>query len=188
MSSHESFQALWLIHLFSKQYHTSRGNIPVSLADQSVASAPAPGVRTRSRYPRDYRNNEGESDSPQRNFHSWETRQAENLTEYVVKQPGQRPFNYDRRAASAQQVQRPVHPNDRRRVVQNPPNDPGPFRAVTTHDQKHVVGAMFHPVNNPIGYQRAMIEPLDRQGRQHMEQQRYRDALRHDTHPPLSRN
>lgn len=50
----------------------------------------------------------------------------------------------------------------------NPPqNDPGAMRGVTDHNQR-VIGAMAHPENNTGAFTREYLEPLDREGREHL--------------------
>ncbi|KAK6837928.1 hypothetical protein PG987_006209 [Apiospora arundinis] len=82
-------------------------------------------------------------------------------------------FDYHKRAARAVQVERPVHPNDRKRIVQNPHNDPGPLRVISVQDRPdQVVGAIYHPENSKEGFGRATLQPLDRTGRATVQQLR----------------
>lgn len=138
--------------------------------------------RTPSRYPRQYRNNEGSGSETYQNFRAEELRRVEKLYEYPVTQPGEPRFDFNRRTTSARQMERPVHRNDRRRVVEHPYNTPGALRGVV--DQYgDLIGATAHPEDRPLGFHRAHLEPLDRQGRQYVH--RYHDHIsREETWPP----
>lgn len=58
----------------------------------------------------------------------------------------------------------PVHPNDRGRVVRDPPNDSGPLRGVV--DQHgNIVGVWLILRQILVLFEPARLEPLDRQGR-----------------------
>jgi len=163
-----------LIGSSPQQYTTDRGNIPTRVLAHQIDRAPPPGQRTASRYPREYRNQEGPTNTPTRNFHPFELRREAELHEYPITGANQRQFDFDRRSARAHQVERPIHPNDRGRYVRHPQNDPGPIRGVV--DQHgNIVGAMAHPAGNARGYQRAHLEPLNRQGRQ--DSRRYQDRI-----------
>lgn len=90
-------------------------------------------------------------------------------------------FDYDSRAASARQVARQAELESTgafdaaKRAdyhTQPPLNQRGPVRGVT--DQYgNVVGAMAHPKDDRHQYERAHLEPLDREGRQY--RRRYQD-------------
>lgn len=85
----------------------------------------------------------------------------------------------NRRAAGRDRVERPAHPNDRRRLVTAPLNDPGPFRGIASNDegrreQGRAIGMNYHPEGNPMGFSRARLEPLDREGRRIIAQDRDR--------------
>ncbi|KAK1969657.1 hypothetical protein LY78DRAFT_735750 [Colletotrichum sublineola] len=151
------------------QFNTPRGNIPFKVAQSVARSAPPKDPRTASRYPREYRNQEGTEDDTYQNFDDWETHGGRagttKYTEFPVSPAGVQTFDYNKKAASARQVALPIHPNDRKRVVQKPLNDPGPLRAITTQNTKQVVGALYHPDKNPTGYERGTLQPLDRAGR-----------------------
>ncbi|KAK2016661.1 hypothetical protein LZ32DRAFT_644828 [Colletotrichum eremochloae] len=156
------------------QFNTPRGNVPFKVAQAAANSAPPMDPRTASRYPREYRNREGRNRDLRKNFEEWETYEGRagttKYTEFPVNPAGVQTFNYHKKAASARQVALPIHPNDRKRVVQNPLNDPGALRAITTQDTKQVVGALYHPNENPTGYKRGVMQPLDRAGRVSVQQ------------------
>ncbi|KAK8006969.1 hypothetical protein PG989_000959 [Apiospora arundinis] len=162
----------------SMQYNSPRGNIPHRVAQATAAAAPPPKPPTRSKYPREYRNQEGNTENPRIIFEPWETRggTAKAPTKYtecpVAPQAVQR-FDYNRRCASAAKVDRPVHPNDRKRLVQTPPNDAGVLRVITVQGKPdQVMGTIYHPEDNKHGFQRSMIQPLDRVGRQTVQELR----------------
>jgi hypothetical protein len=148
---------------------TPRGNLPATRVNNVVGSAPA--ARARGMFPKTYRNSEGPRDDSHPNFEPWEVGAGGQLAEYPVKTlvqptPMSSEFNFARNPAPLGRL-RPTDPNDRenyRRRWRNPPNDPGPIRAVTDANGR-VVGAMYHPEGNPAGYERARLAPLDRQGR-----------------------
>lgn len=153
--------------------------MPARVLDDQVQRAPRPGEGRRGAYPREYRNQEGATHESRQNFQDWERRGAGQLHEYPVTTTEQRPFDYQRRPARAEQVGRPIHPRDRARLARQPLNDPGPIRAVTGQDQR-VIGAMAHPEGNRRGYERAPLEPLDRQGRR--DAVRYQDSRGYSDH------
>ncbi|KAK4032407.1 hypothetical protein C8A01DRAFT_41149 [Parachaetomium inaequale] len=172
------------------QYRTSRGPLAARVVDDEVRRAPDPRDTRRSGYPSEYRNQEGRPPNTRRNFREDEVRDGERLYEVPV---GSRDFDYDRRTATLQQVRRAdpatVHRNDRDRVVRNPPNDPGPHRAVvaarpTGGPSRGPIGVISHPPDNPRGYDRATLEPIGRDGR--AQQARHRDVHdgNHSSWPP----
>ena len=93
-------------------------------------------------------------------------------------------FNYNKKAKPAALAERAVAPRDRARVVNNPPNTAYVVRAITTDDQSRMVGAVYHPLGNLSGFERAPMAPLDTNGRNHIRRARHREAVRHATHPP----
>jgi hypothetical protein len=139
--------------------------------DADVRRAPDPRDTRRSGYPTEYRNQEGRPPNVRSNFEPREIRPGESLYEVPVRAQN---FDFDRRTATLQQVRRAdpavVHRNDRDRPVRNPPNDPGPHRAVmaarpTGGDARGPLGVISHPRDNPRGYDRAPLEPIGRDGR-----------------------
>ena len=84
----------------------------------------------------------------------------------------QQHFDYDRKAATARQMEsqgrrgnEPLNPAVHLRYLQIQRNDPGPIRGVT--DQHgNIIGAMAHPEGNRIGFERASLQPLDKEGKQ----------------------
>ncbi|KAL2023270.1 hypothetical protein VTK56DRAFT_3008 [Thermocarpiscus australiensis] len=116
----------------SLQYLTLEGGYPVNVARRQADAMGDPRVPQRSRYPREYRNQEGRPPNTHENFDPRTTlRPGERYYEMPVIPPtSPSHFDPDRRPASLAQVSRPVHPNDRGRVVQHPPNDPGKIRQV----------------------------------------------------------
>ncbi|EWG36117.1 hypothetical protein FVEG_00269 [Fusarium verticillioides 7600] len=83
-------------------------------------------------------------------------------------------MNLEKRPATFKQVQRREHemrPMDRKDAVRKEFNDPGVFRGVITGNVETgpvygVQGVIYHPEQNPRGFRRSPIEPLDREGRQ----------------------
>ena len=158
--------------------------------EADVRRAPDPRDTRRSGYPSEYRNREGREPNVRQNFRDDEIRGGERLYEVPV---GSRDFDFDRRTATLQQVRRAepanVHRNDRDRIVRNPPNDPGPHRAVVAArpaggPSRGPIGVMTHPVDNPRGYDRAPLEPIGREGRG--QQARHYDVRdsNHSSWPP----
>ncbi|WDK14786.1 hypothetical protein CGRA01v4_06067 [Colletotrichum graminicola] len=158
------------------QFNTPRGNIPFKVTQAVARSAPPKDPRTASRYPREYRNQEGSEGDMYHNFQDWETHGGRagttKYTEFPVPLAGVQAFDYNKKAATAKQVAQPIHKNDRKRAVQRPLNDPGPFRAITAQHPKQVIGVLYHPEGNSLGYQRATLQPLDRVGRVSVQQQK----------------
>ncbi|KAK3988915.1 hypothetical protein QBC44DRAFT_242536 [Cladorrhinum sp. PSN332] len=164
----------------SLQFHSPRGSIPVSSLNRQAAQYhdPTDGAGNRSRYPREYRNNEGREPNVTHPFGRSETRPGERLYEIPVNSR----FDETRPAANLRQVRNAdpanLAPRDRARVVNAPPNDPGPYRAVAPirpdgSRRAAAAGMIYHPEDNPTGYARAPLEPMDREGRQY--QRRFDD-------------
>ncbi|KAL2143161.1 hypothetical protein VTI28DRAFT_308 [Corynascus sepedonium] len=179
------------------EYRTSRGSLAARVVASQVDSAPDPRDSTRrSRYPREYRNEEGRPPNTHRPFADHERRANERLYEVPVSPPeASSRFDFDRRAASRQQVERSsasnVHPNDRGRVVRQPPNDPGPHRAVMAADPndrdrraRGPIGVITHPTTNPTGYERAQLAPISSSARRHEQQYYDQQTSGHSSWPP----
>ncbi|KAF5007926.1 hypothetical protein FDECE_5842 [Fusarium decemcellulare] len=174
-----------------KQYFTSRGSIPTKVVDVQTADVVDPRrPQVAGGYPHRFRNQE--EANGKRPFQGYETRNDADRQLYEV--PVGSRVDLTRRTATARQVERAnnqTHPNDRGRVQRNELNDPGPLRAVLPGNQNTgqtfpVAGVLYHPENNPRGFARAPLEPLDRQGRQYL--RRFEDDSAHDervtTWPP----
>ena len=147
--------------------------MPMLVAEQQVRQAPRPRVPTRSGYPSVYRNEEGPIGATRQNFEPWELGRGGALHEYPVTQTNEIRFDYHRRAATARQATRQVHPNDhvgQLRRITDPPNSPGVHRAVTNNNRE-VIGGTFHPEGNPREFRRARLEHLNREGRRHVRRQ-----------------
>ena len=71
-------------------------------------------------------------------------------------------------------MERPIHPKDRGRALKQPKNDSGDIWEVVDQD-KNVARVIAHPEGNSRGFERAYLEPLDTQGRQHL--QSYQDQV-----------
>lgn len=166
------------------QYHTPRGSIPAQMTTHSAQNAPAPGPKTKSRYPSQYRNEEGQGANVYPLYHPWETRGAhsEGLVEHPTKLHGQPGFDPHRKAKSKTAVEVVIHKNDRKLVVANPPNNAGPFRTVTNQSHQVVMGVNYQPGGNATGYARAPLAPRDRQGRQQLEAHKKKMAKKSNTH------
>lgn len=92
--------------------------------------------------------------------------------------PIMKPFKTDQRPATKKQVEVTPGRKDRRRLVEQPPNDPGPIRAVVPVNRAEkkvypMAGVTYHPEDNARGLVRAPMEPMTREGRQVMN--RYND-------------
>lgn len=168
------------------QYRTNRGPVPASIVPQQIQNAPAAGTRTRTRsgYPRVYRN-QGPREAPRQNFETYTTgpgraaavgSEAGEVYEYPIKtQENHHQFGYNRRVTRARQVvARENVPLNQRAYVARlpPPNVPNTTRAVVriaegtgidgARRQNVVVGVMDHPPGNTTGFERAPIEPMNR--------------------------
>jgi hypothetical protein len=157
--------------------------VPVSNADRDVyAQARFTGER-KNRYPKPNMNEEG-------NFQSWETRDQDL---YEIPTATEKSFDCNKRTTSAAKLKAradTLHPNDRKTVTRNPPNDPGVFRAIATVDENgkptSTPGLLYHPEGESQLLRRAALEPLSRRGRQLRNQcaDRYDDnANRSETWP-----
>ncbi|KAK2764255.1 hypothetical protein FQN54_008947 [Arachnomyces sp. PD_36] len=249
-----------------KQYQTTRGNIPGTVASAVVPDPTATAVATTFKYPQVYRNQEGSKEDARTNFLDWESRPTQlpatststsepvlatststlepvlatststsesvpaatlmpaessepviedsaspsggleppsanptptpantepvspRFLEHPLRMPDERPYNLNQPPTPLRVVNRVIQPEDLEDHLNNPYNDPGPFRAIESHG--HLVGVIFHPSGNPRGFDRAFLAPLDRQGRQDAQRQRDRETSRlggHDTassYPP----
>ncbi|KAF4823197.1 hypothetical protein CGCSCA5_v001996 [Colletotrichum siamense] len=183
------------------QYRTPKGPVPAAAIPLHLEDAPAPNTRTRSRYPREYRNNEGQRGQtrtqPIDDFETGPGRAqgpAGRLHEYPIPPPDtQFRFRYDDPCMNAHQVERRIHRNERANVFGpadgRPGNDPMTVRAavrvaqVDGKDELITAGVLAHPPGNRTGFQRAPIEPLDRQGRQIL-QRDVDEKGRTRTYPP----
>lgn len=183
-----------IIEYVLQQYATARGNIPIRVVKEQINRAPhAAEPRTKSKYPHQYRNQEGPANAPRSNFATWETRSGSTtLYEYPVQVPIQqnpqtgqiqRHFDYDRKASKARQAEsqarrssnEPLETGNASTLSQattdeNGPGScqrPGPIRGVTDR-HRNIIGAMAHPQGNLTGFARAPLQPLDREGRQYI--------------------
>jgi hypothetical protein len=96
---------------------------------------------------------------------------GEMLYEYFIPPPGHRNnFRYDEPPVRVGRLRRPIQPNERANTLgplnRQPRNDSGPIRAVVRdlYGRNVVVGVMSHPPGNPIGFDTAPLEPIDRTG------------------------
>lgn len=185
----------------TQQYRTNRGPVPMHMVPQQIRHAPGVNAATPSGYPHGYRNNEGPAGARRQNFDNFVTGPGRahgppgQLYEYPIPTPGQpHHFRYEQRPARAQQVERRLHPNERANTMgpahARALNDVGQTRAVvrtTNHGgwrQNVVVGVMDHPPGNMRGFQRAPIEPINRQGRQEATRHLDNQLSRIRSYPP----
>lgn len=87
------------------------------------------------------------------------------LHEYPVTTPDKPSFDYSR-PRREQEVAIAPHERAMRLEPEHRFNDVGFMRGITGPD-KTIVGAIYHPSGDRGGFQRAGLEPLDRQGREH---------------------
>lgn len=163
---------------FQQQYHTSRGNhVPYERAEAQARQYQSPQI---SKYPKDYRNEEGKDNKNiHKNFADWEWRGQSGgdpkpkLFEYPLTTDGAGnvAFDYNMRATPAKTVNAPMNRGDRKDRVARPFNDPGPVRAIAG-DNGYFAGTIYHPEGNTSGFVRAPLEPLDRETGQTMRQHR----------------
>ncbi|SCO30556.1 uncharacterized protein FFMR_01857 [Fusarium fujikuroi] len=154
------------------QYYSPRGIIPIKVVEQQtqeVVFDPTQVSRNTKDYPHAYEdvNLEGKT------FQEWERRHDEEKVR-LYEMPVNTRMNLEKRPATFKQVQRhelEIRPNDRKDAVRKELNDPGVFRGVITGNVETgqvygVQGVIYHPEQNPRGFRRSPIEPLDREGRQ----------------------
>jgi hypothetical protein len=173
------------------QYHTPRGSVPAQIAIKDLRRTPAPPGPSRGGFPHVYRNSEGRKPNTRTNFQEWERHPNENrLFEVAVHTPNPTGYLHDVQKTPLKALQEPTDPEKRKIWRRNqltapkpsepgygpqvmtppkvwtPPNDPGFHRAVTNQRGDRIIGAMYHPVGNPRGFERSPLEPLDRRGRE----------------------
>ncbi|KAH7269245.1 uncharacterized protein BKA55DRAFT_3680 [Fusarium redolens] len=161
------------------QYYTPRGSIPATVVEEQVRQVVIDpnDDSTNGPYPHVYMNREPTSTAPDGAiFQRFEQRNRPNDTS-LHEVPVNCRMDLNKKSAPFMKVkrreERPTDPRDRGRVVQNELNTPGPFRGVVAVDrntgQSHgVAGVMYHPQGRRLAFQRAQMEPLDREGRQYM--------------------
>ncbi|ESZ96480.1 hypothetical protein SBOR_3102 [Sclerotinia borealis F-4128] len=157
------------------QYHTPRGNITHKVVVAEIDRAPPILPRNPiNNMPHKYQNKEGprggpklplfeSRELPQRRINARTTGPV-SLYEYPITTPNKPSFNYGRPTLAEEGIS--PHDRARRLEPEHRFNDVGFMRGVTTPD-KHVVGAIYHPVGDRGGFARAELEPLDHQGREH---------------------
>lgn len=161
------------------QYYTPRGSIPATVVEEQVRQVPIDpnDDSTNGPYPHMYTNQESTSTAPNGTiFQRFEQRNRPSETP-LYEAPVNCRMDLNKKAAPFMKVkrreERPTDPRDRGRVVQNELNTPGPFRGVVAVDKntgqsRGVAGVMYHPQGNISAFQRAQMEPLDREGRQYI--------------------
>ncbi|PCD46348.1 hypothetical protein AU210_001755 [Fusarium oxysporum f. sp. radicis-cucumerinum] len=161
------------------QYYTPRGSIPATVVEEQVRQVPIDpnDDSTNGPYPHMYTNQESTSTAPNGTiFQRFEQRNRPSETP-LYEVPVNCRMDLNKKAAPFMKVkrreERPTDPRDRGRVVQNELNTPGPFRGVVAVDKntgqsRGVAGVMYHPQGNISAFQRAQMEPLDREGRQYI--------------------
>ena len=141
------------------------------VAEQVLAVPDVHVPRRNGRYPAVYNNQER---NDQVNFQRHEIPDGATLHEVPIATR----HDMARRTAGLNQVNATINRNDRDRPIRQPLNDPGPFRGIVPVDQQTgqvypLAGVNYHPEDNPRGFNRAPLEPMDREGRQFMN--RYND-------------
>ncbi|RKL03723.1 hypothetical protein BFJ63_vAg8672 [Fusarium oxysporum f. sp. narcissi] len=164
---------------YLQQYYTPRGSIPATVVEEQVRQVPIDpnDDSTNGPYPHMYTNQESTSTAPNGTiFQRFEQRNRPSETP-LYEVPVNCRMDLNKKAAPFMKVkrreERPTDPRDRGRVVQNELNTPGPFRGVVAVDKntgqsRGVAGVMYHPQGNISAFQRAQMEPLDREGRQYI--------------------
>ncbi|GKU06625.1 hypothetical protein FLAG1_10825 [Fusarium langsethiae] len=154
------------------QYFTPRGEIPATVVEQQVREVVInPNSNNKRGYPHEYGNEEkGPNDTIRQNFQAFEQRnRTEEVRLYEV--PINSRMNMDKKTTPF--MKEPPHRNDRARVMRKEPNDPGAFRGVAAVERPSgrnygVAGVIYHPEGNTKGFERAPMEPLNREGRQYL--------------------
>lgn len=173
--------------------------IPASVVSEQARQVTDPYEARRGRgrrYPGEYRNDapedEGEA-AENRGNRPFDHREFPNSAK-LYEVPVNARYDLSRPAARHHQIElaeRQAHHNDRARIIQNPLNDPGVYRAIVPAERNtgrvhDAVGVVYHPSGNPTALHRAGLEPLSREGRQFI--RRYQDDsanVRHvTTWPP----
>ncbi|KAF9768117.1 hypothetical protein IL306_014632 [Fusarium sp. DS 682] len=161
------------------QYRTPRGIIPATVVEEQVREVVIDpnDDSTKGPYPHVYMNQEPTSTAPDGTiFEKFEQRNRPNETS-LHEVPINCRMDLNKKSAGWLKVkrreERPIAPRDRARVAQNELNTPGPFRGVVAVDratgQSHgVAGVMYHPQGDMSTFQRAQLEPLNREGRQYL--------------------
>lgn len=164
---------------YLQQYYTPRGSIPATVVEEQVRQVQIDpnDDSTNGPYPHMYTNQESTSTAPNGTiFQRFEQRNRPSETP-LYEVPVNCRMDLNKKAAPFMKVkrreERPTDPRDRGRVVQNELNTPGPFRGVVAVDKntgqsRGVAGVMYHPQGNISAFQRAQMEPLDREGRQYI--------------------
>ncbi|KAH6885439.1 hypothetical protein B0T10DRAFT_95638 [Thelonectria olida] len=168
------------------QFWTPRGVIPAKAINDEVQKVGIPHRDSHGCYPHEYRNEEANGVVPIRPH---EIRDPDNRKLFEVPVNTRADLATPAAPLRAMQRQQGVHHNDRGRVVRGELNDPGPFRAIVPAyretDQKFgATGVLYHPEDNPRGFERATVEPMDREGRQYMRRFEDDNARRTSTWPP----
>ncbi|KAF4464537.1 hypothetical protein FALBO_8620 [Fusarium albosuccineum] len=153
------------------QYSTPRGSIPVKAVDVQVQGVVDPRARyNRRNFPHIYNNEEADGRTTIQPF---EKREDPNVALFEV--PVDTRMDMARPTAGIRQMNNRanLHHNDRARAERNELNDPGPFRGIVTGNRATgevhgVAGVIYHPEGQPRAFDRARVEPLDRQGRQYL--------------------
>ncbi|QGI76736.1 hypothetical protein CEK25_001642 [Fusarium fujikuroi] len=147
------------------QYYSPRGIIPIKVVEQQTQEVvfDPDTVRNTKDYPHEDVNLEGNST---RTFQEWERRHDEENSPFY-EMPVNTRMNLEKRPASVQRSK----DAELEILFENELNDPGVFRGVITGNVETgqvygVQGVIYHPEQNPRGFRRSPIEPLDREGRQ----------------------
>ncbi|KAF5020724.1 hypothetical protein F66182_7226 [Fusarium sp. NRRL 66182] len=155
------------------QYYTPRGVIPAQVVEEQAHEVVIDpnGRDRRGFYPHVYGNIEG---GKRHLFQPFEQRNKVDKTPLYEVPVGSR-MDMSKKSASVKQVnyRENINRNERARVVQKELNDPGFLRGVValnsdTGESCGVAGVMYHPEGNTCGFERAPLQPLDREGRQYL--------------------
>ncbi|KAM0434877.1 hypothetical protein ACHAQK_008572 [Fusarium lateritium] len=157
------------------QYWTPQGSLPTKTVEKQAREVVDPRTNTNTAlYPHEYRNDEGATGQTTKNFQPYEVGYDPDKKR-LFEVPVDSRFDLSKKPARVGRIlaQEMCHQNDRGRVVCNPVNDPGTSRGVIAVDRDTgrnygVAGVIYHPEGSSRGFNRAPIEPLDREGRQYL--------------------
>ncbi|KAK7424193.1 hypothetical protein QQZ08_008681 [Neonectria magnoliae] len=151
------------------QHWTPRGTIPAKTVDAQVREVADPRNDRGVHFPKPYENTEDTGPTIQ----PYERRNHDTTGLYEIAVGSRMDFARPPARLRAVQAEEHLHHNDRNRAARNELNDPGIFRGIVPADlatgRTHGVAAvLYHPDGNPRGFERARVEPLDREGRQYI--------------------
>ncbi|KPM38484.1 hypothetical protein AK830_g8084 [Neonectria ditissima] len=153
------------------QHWTPRGVLPAKAVAAQVREVADPRAVRNVGFPKVYENVEAGNPGP---IEPYERRNGPETTG-LYEIPVSSRMDFERQPARLRQVaaREHLHRNDRGRATRAELNDPGAFRGIVPTDlatgrTQGVTAVLYHPEGNARDFERARVEPLDREGRQYM--------------------